>query len=342
MGKGTGAIEDAVNVTQVNRRAINDAQRVKEAEAKVLRANTAFATFEEQAGPTRITVGITHASGSGNKDATEAIVRIESELELGNTTHATFRMKTNGDVEIGMGATEVADFLIKNKFFDDFFSLKIRQFIGDVGEALLARNMKQGNVQFHIYSEEAKQATATVKFNVVEDSVMSIQHSKTKNDLDIVAKVKNPKPQSDDLWLICEVKTKSCHGGDVENFEHYEGILSKKQEGAIDYVIERIKNALKQNERNPNGYVMDERKRDMIADLLDDLEDQRDGGEIKVLGLVIGQGIDEKYKLIKNIACPDGMSSVSLWFGDSKLIKESFNVDIPLHSSLLEKEGVKN
>ncbi|BDI37256.1 hypothetical protein NKK66_RS04930 [Escherichia coli] len=340
MGKGTGAIEDAVNVTQVNRRAINDAKRVKEAEAEVLRANTAFATFEEQAGPTRITVGITHASGSGNKDATEAIVRIESELEPGSTTHATFRVKVNGDTEIGMSATEVANFLIKNKIFDSLFSLKINQFTGDVGEVLLARKMKQGNAQFHIYNKEAKQATATVNFSVVEGSVMSVQHVKTKNGLDLVAKVKNPSPPPDDFWLICEVKTKACHGDDAGDFTQYEGILSEKQEGAIDYAIERIENALKMNKENPGGYVMDDEKRRNVKKLLKALRDQnKPNGEMGVIGLVIGQGINEEYKLIENIACPEGMSSISLWFGDAKIVKDKFKTDIPFHSSLPQKEG---
>ncbi|EOX8448036.1 PAAR domain-containing protein [Salmonella enterica] len=86
-----------------------------------------------------------------------------------------------------------------------------------------------------------------------------------------------------------------------------------------------------------NGYVMDKEKRKQLLELLEALENQQAGRYNRVIGFVVGQSIDENYKLVTNLACPDGMSSLSLLFGDKKVadtVKTYFNVDVPVHPNV--------
>ena len=66
-------------------------------------------------------------------------MRIEANTHADDMTHATFRAKINGRVEIGMNSVDAANFLVRNKIFDGLLSLKVNQFIGAVGEAIIVR-----------------------------------------------------------------------------------------------------------------------------------------------------------------------------------------------------------
>jgi PHD/YefM family antitoxin component YafN of YafNO toxin-antitoxin module len=324
-----------VIVKQTNRNAIKSVDAVREANTSTLKANTTFVKIEETTGPLRITLGVT--KGTKGKSETEVIVRIEANTTPDDMTHATFRAKVNGKIEIGMNSVDAANFLLKNKIFNSLLPLKINQFTGALGEAIIVRKMKTGKAKFHIYDETATQATRTVEFSFVENSVMSLQHSRTKNGLDIIGKIVNSSPPPPDFWVIFEVKTSAFHNADAVGMVQNVGTLAKKQKDGIDYVIDRIENAFIQNKKNPNSYVMDEQKYDTLMELQDALQRQKDGGEVRVLGFVSGQGIDEKYRLVTNDACPEGMSSLSLFFKDKMMvetIETIFGVNIPFHPDL--------
>ncbi|VUS79480.1 hypothetical protein [Klebsiella spallanzanii] len=321
-----------VIVKQTNRNAIKSVDAVREANTSTLKANTTFVKIEETTGPLRITLGVT--KGTKGKSETEVIVRIEANTTPDDMTHATFRAKVNGKIEIGMNSVDAANFLLKNKIFNSLLPLKINQFTGALGEAIIVRKMKTGKAKFHIYDEAATQATRTVEFSFVENSVMSLQHSRTKNGLDIIGKIVNSSPPPPDFWVIFEVKTSAFHNADAVGMVQNVGTLAKKQKEGIDYTIDRITNALDQNVKDPTGYVMDNEKIASIRKLRHYLQKQKKGGEVRVLGFVGGQGIDEKYRLATNDACPEGMSSLSLFFNDKRVkdtVKKHFGVDIPVH-----------
>ncbi|AOR59697.1 hypothetical protein [Pectobacterium parmentieri] len=204
----------------------------------------------------------------------------------------------------------MASFLLKNKFFDEMLALKISQFIGAIGEANIVKKLSGGSARFHVYKKDATAETPLLHLNVVAGSVTHLQHSRTKNGLDIIAKVVNPSPPPPHFWAIFEVKTTAMHSKDVPPLGQYEGELSVKQKKGIDYVITTIENALKANEKNP-------------------------------LGFVIGQGINDKYKAIKNTVNPEGLQQATLWFGSKEIVKKSFGIDIMSHSQLINNGSIK-
>ncbi|MBI0549183.1 hypothetical protein [Pectobacterium parmentieri] len=318
----------SIDVTRVNRRTINAIAERKEADTLLLKADAAYASFTEASGPVRISGGFTHATTTG-KSQTGATVRIEIEPLPGDITHATFNVKTN--FEIGGNSTNLTKFLLKNSFFEHMYALKISQFIGAIGEANIVKKLSGGPVRFHLYKKDAVAATPILNLNVVAGSVTHLQHSRTKNGLDIIAKVVNPAPPPPHFWTIFEVKTTAMHAKDVTPLGQYEGNLSDIQKGGIDYVIKKIKSAL----ADPKGYPMDSSKKREMEGLLMALTRQRArNGKTSVLGFVIGQGIDENYRTINNIITPEGLQQLTLWFGSQKVVKDSFGIDIIKHSQV--------
>ncbi|WP_447882961.1 hypothetical protein [Serratia fonticola] len=324
-------------VVRVNRRAMNAIAERKAVDTPLLKADIAYATFTEVSGPVKITGGFTHGTTTG-KSRTGATVRVEIEPMPGETTQATFKVK--GKFEVGSSPANMANFLLKNNFFEHMLALKISQFIGTIGEVNIVKKLMGASPRFHLYQEGATTATPLLNLNVVAGSVTHLQHSRTKNGLDIIAKVVNPSPPPPHFWAIFEIKTTGMHAKDVTPLGQYEGKLAIKQRKDIDYTIEVIENALKMNRKNPSGFVMDKDKIKSMQRLLSDLRDQKKSKDnITVLGFVIGQGVDEKYKTIKNTITPDGLQQISLWFGSQKVVKDSFGIDIPIHSQTLNNTG---
>ncbi|AYH05029.1 hypothetical protein [Pectobacterium parmentieri] len=235
----------------------------------------------------------------------------------------------------------MASFLLKNKFFDEMLALKISQFIGAIGEANVVKKLSGGSARFHVYKKDATAETPLLHLNVVAGSVTHLQHSRTKNGLDIIAKVVNPSPPPPHFWAIFEVKTTAMHSKDVPPLGQYEGELSVKQKKGIDYVITTIENALKANEKNPLGFVMDRDKIKEMKKLLSALNAQKTNGNSSVLGFVIGQGINDKYKAIKNTVNPEGLQQATLWFGSKEIVKKSFGIDIMSHSQVINNGSIK-
>lgn len=324
-------------VVRVNRRAINAVAERKAVDTPLLKADIAYASFTEVSGPVRITGGFTHGTTTG-KSRTGATVRVEIEPMPGETTQATFKVK--GKFEVGSSPANITNFLLKNNFFEQMLTLKISQFIGAIGEVNIVKKLTRASPRFHLYQEGATTATPLLNLNVVAGSVTHLQHSRTKNGLDIIAKVVNPSPPPPHFWAIFEVKTTAMHGKDIPPLGQYEGNLSAIQKKGIDYVITTVENALKANKLNPSGFIMDEGKIKDMQRLLSDLKDQRKSrGDITVLGFVVGQGVDDKYKAINNVVNPEGLQQMTLWFGSQKIIKDSFGVDISKHSQVLSNKG---
>ncbi|MDR0807097.1 MAG: hypothetical protein LBN41_10215 [Enterobacteriaceae bacterium] len=327
-----------VKVVQTDRKVFSQVKGAVQADAEALKASSVFAVFDDSMGNVRVTGGVSHGTKKGISE-TEAIVRIEMEPIPGDITHATF--KVSGNVEIGMSAKRFTQFLIKNKFFNKLLFLKVRQFIGAIGEWRLVKQMNEGAIDFHVLSAGANSATDTISFRIVPNSVTNLQHSRTKNGLDIIAKIENPVPPPPDFWAIFEVKTSAFHGDDGKGFVQMAGPLSDKQKDGIDYAIDRIKNALSANFRNPLGYIMDTEKKRQMRRLLAALQEQRKvNGETTVMGFVVGQGLDQNFQLVKNLACPQGMASLSLHFGSQGILRKLFNVDIPKHPQV--KDNIRN
>ncbi|WP_260513394.1 hypothetical protein [Serratia fonticola] len=325
-------------VVRVNRRAINAVAERKAVDTPLLKADIAYASFTEVSGPVRITGGFTHGTTTG-KSRTGATVRIEIEPMPGETTQATFKVK--GKFEVGSSPANMANFLLKNNFFEHMLALKISQFIGTIGEVNIVKKLMGASPRFHLYQEGATTATPLLNLNVVAGSVTHLQHSRTKNGLDIIAKVVNPSPPPPHFWAIFEVKSTAMHTKDVTPLGQYEGKLSEIQKGGIDYVRKTIENALKANKKNPAGFIMDAEKIKEMEKLLFALDKQKGDGITRVLGFVVGQGIDDKYKAIKNIISPEGLQQITLWFGSKKIIKDSFGIEIMSHSQVRNNGSIK-
>jgi hypothetical protein len=326
-------------VVRVNRRAINAVAERKAVDTPLLKADIAYASFTEVSGPVRITGGFTHGTTTG-KSRTGATVRVEIEPMPGETTQATFKVK--GKFEVGSSPANMANFLLKNNFFENMLALKISQFIGTIGEVNIVKKLTGASPRFHLYQEGATTATPLLNLNVVAGSVTHLQHSRTKNGLDIIAKVVNPSPPPPHFWAIFEVKTKAIHTKDVPPLAQYEGELSAKQRKGIDYVITTIENALKANEKKPLGFVMDRDKIKEMKKLLSALNAQKENGNNNVLGFVIGQGINDKYKTVTNTVNPEGLQQVTLWFGSKETVKKSFGIDIMSHSQVISNGSIKS
>ncbi|CAM4296126.1 hypothetical protein [Serratia silvae] len=320
-------------VVRVNRRAINAVAERKAVDTPLLKADIAYASFTEVSGPVRITGGFTHGTTTG-KSRTGATVRVEIEPMPGETTQATFKVK--GKFEVGSSPANMANFLLKNNFFEHMLALKISQFIGTIGEVNIVKKLMGASPRFHLYQEGATTATPLLNLNVVAGSVTHLQHSRTKNGLDIIAKVVNPSPPPPHFWAIFEIKTKAMHEKDVPPLAQYQGELAVKQREGIDYVIKTIEKALKANEKNPSGFIMDRDKIKEMRKLLFALNAQKINGDNRVLGFVIGQGIDKEYKAVKNSISSEGLQQITLWFGNKSLVKEKFGVDIMEHSQVVK------
>lgn len=326
-----------VDVKRVNRRALDAIADRKEVNTQLLKADVAYASFTEVSGPVRISGGFTHATTTG-KSQTGATIRVVIEPLPGDITHATFKVK--GHYEIGGSSANLTRFVLKNNFFEQMYALKISQFIGAIGEANIVKKLSGGSARFHVYKKDATAATPLLNLNVVAGSVTHLQHSTTKNGLDIIAKVVNPAPPPPDFWAIFEVKTKAMHGKDATPLGQYEGNLSAIQKKGIDYVIETIEKALRSNKINPSGFVLDSEKIKNMQRLLSDLKDQKKSkSDITVLGFVVGQGIDDKYKAINNVVNPEGLQQMTLWFGSQKVIKDSFGIEISKNSQVPNNKG---
>ncbi|MEI7006096.1 hypothetical protein WCT56_23390, partial [Pectobacterium parmentieri] len=117
--------------------------------------------------------------------------------------------------------------------------------------------------------------------------------------------------------------------------------LSEIQKGGIDYVMKVIESALKANKKNPAGFIMDTKKIKEMEELLFALDKQKADGITRVLGFVVGQGIDEKYKTIKNIVSPEGLQQITLWFGSQKTVNDAFGINIMTHSQVRNNGSIK-
>ncbi|ACX89555.1 hypothetical protein Pecwa_3821 [Pectobacterium parmentieri WPP163] len=78
-----------------------------------------------------------------------------------------------------------------------------------------------------------------------------------------------------------------------------------------------------------------------MEELLFDLDKQKADGITRVLGFVVGQGIDEKYKTIKNIVSPEGLQQITLWFGSQKTVNDAFGINIMTHSQVRNNGSIK-